>query len=237
MSCPSATFSCMLMGGTLMARFGWRPFFMVLGLVSLLWLIPWIKWMPKEARLQSPQHDRSSQSVRVPAIAIGMGNMYWVVLRQLRELRPDHVVALLPGTWAALLNGQDGQNRRKRLFVGCWLRYVVRLAFRPLDQGGTKYEPEHDAGISGSVNMGHAINGALFDPDHYPSSTSENLRNPAVAMLVALDLVPPELDVTAGQTLAVAPMPEAAIDEHCPPETRSSKIGLSSHWPVLAITS
>jgi len=37
----------MLLGGTLMARFGWRPFFMVLGLCSLLWLLPWIKWMPK----------------------------------------------------------------------------------------------------------------------------------------------------------------------------------------------
>ncbi len=36
----------MLAGGTLMARFGWRPFFIVLGLVSLLWLVPWIKWMP-----------------------------------------------------------------------------------------------------------------------------------------------------------------------------------------------
>src|ERR1700687_5338349 len=36
----------MLMGGMLMARFGWRPFFIVLGLVSLLWLVPWIKCMP-----------------------------------------------------------------------------------------------------------------------------------------------------------------------------------------------
>lgn len=36
----------MLLGGMLMARFGWRPFFIVLGLMSLLWLIPWIKWMP-----------------------------------------------------------------------------------------------------------------------------------------------------------------------------------------------
>jgi ACS family D-galactonate transporter-like MFS transporter len=39
----------MLMGGMLMAKFGWRPFFLVLGLTSLLWLVPWIKWMP-EAR-------------------------------------------------------------------------------------------------------------------------------------------------------------------------------------------
>jgi MFS family permease len=36
----------MLMGGMLMARFGWRSFFIVLGLVSLMWLIPWIKYMP-----------------------------------------------------------------------------------------------------------------------------------------------------------------------------------------------
>lgn len=38
-----------LMGGTLMGRFGWRPFFIVLGLLSLLWIVPWIKCMP-EAR-------------------------------------------------------------------------------------------------------------------------------------------------------------------------------------------
>jgi len=38
----------MLFGGLLMGRFGWRPFFIVLGLVSLLWLAPWLKWMPKK---------------------------------------------------------------------------------------------------------------------------------------------------------------------------------------------
>ena len=37
----------MLVGGTLIARFGWRPFFIVLGLVSLLWLLPWFRWMPR----------------------------------------------------------------------------------------------------------------------------------------------------------------------------------------------
>ena len=38
----------MLLGGTMVARFGWRPFFMALGLVSLLWLPAWIRWMPKK---------------------------------------------------------------------------------------------------------------------------------------------------------------------------------------------
>jgi len=38
----------MLFGGLLMARFGWRPFFIVLGLASMLWILPWLKWMPKK---------------------------------------------------------------------------------------------------------------------------------------------------------------------------------------------
>ncbi len=40
-----------LVGGLLMARVGWRLFFVVLGLASSLWLFPWVKWMPKGAGL------------------------------------------------------------------------------------------------------------------------------------------------------------------------------------------
>jgi MFS family permease len=36
----------MLAGGLLIAKFGWRAFFVVLGFISLSWLVPWIKWMP-----------------------------------------------------------------------------------------------------------------------------------------------------------------------------------------------
>jgi MFS family permease len=36
-----------LFGGTLVARFGWRPFFIVLALVSLLWLSPRLQCMPR----------------------------------------------------------------------------------------------------------------------------------------------------------------------------------------------
>jgi MFS family permease len=39
------TFFC----GGLMATYGWRPVFIVLGFVGLLWLIPWIGWMPRSA--------------------------------------------------------------------------------------------------------------------------------------------------------------------------------------------
>src|SRR5450755_2475142 len=37
-----------LAGGLLMARFGWRPFFIVLGLSSMFWLAPWVRWRPRD---------------------------------------------------------------------------------------------------------------------------------------------------------------------------------------------
>ncbi len=37
----------MLFGGLLMERFGWRPFFIALGFGSMLWIVPWMKWMPQ----------------------------------------------------------------------------------------------------------------------------------------------------------------------------------------------
>jgi MFS family permease len=33
--------------GTLIAKYGWRPVFLWMGLASLLWLPAWLKWMPK----------------------------------------------------------------------------------------------------------------------------------------------------------------------------------------------
>ncbi|HEV7220643.1 MAG TPA: MFS transporter [Terriglobales bacterium] len=35
------------LGATLIAHFGWRPFFVVLGLAGILWLPPWLRWMPR----------------------------------------------------------------------------------------------------------------------------------------------------------------------------------------------
>jgi ACS family D-galactonate transporter-like MFS transporter len=37
----------MFAGGMLMARFGWRVVFIGLGFVSLLWVLPWLRWMPR----------------------------------------------------------------------------------------------------------------------------------------------------------------------------------------------
>jgi ACS family D-galactonate transporter-like MFS transporter len=47
----------MLVGGTAVGRFGWRPFFLVLGLLSLLWLIPWLVWMPTGTTSTAPTSE------------------------------------------------------------------------------------------------------------------------------------------------------------------------------------
>jgi MFS family permease len=39
----------MLVGGNVVDRFGWRPFFLVLGLLAVFWLIPWIVLMPRRS--------------------------------------------------------------------------------------------------------------------------------------------------------------------------------------------
>ena len=51
-----------LLGGMLMARVGWREFFVVLGLISLLWLFPWIMYMPRRA---GPSASKSVQPASV----------------------------------------------------------------------------------------------------------------------------------------------------------------------------
>ena len=46
-------------GAILMGTFGWRPFFIVLGLGTLLWLLPWFVWMPRRQALLA-SNDQAS---------------------------------------------------------------------------------------------------------------------------------------------------------------------------------
>jgi len=39
-----------LAGGLLVDQFGWRPLFVVLGLGGLLWLVPWVRWIPSRPK-------------------------------------------------------------------------------------------------------------------------------------------------------------------------------------------
>lgn len=49
-------------GGLLMARFGWRPVFLLLGLVSALWLVPWLRATRAASRAMAPDPEAAAPS-------------------------------------------------------------------------------------------------------------------------------------------------------------------------------
>ena len=66
----------MLFGGTMMGHWGWRPVFVMLGLLSLLWLGPWAVWMPRVKK--SADHADSGPGLpeiiwRRPWLATALG--------------------------------------------------------------------------------------------------------------------------------------------------------------------
>lgn len=52
-------------GARLVARFGWRPFFIGLGLLSLLWLLPWARWMPNGPGLPAQSSGAAPSLLRI----------------------------------------------------------------------------------------------------------------------------------------------------------------------------
>lgn len=77
-----------LVGGLLMARFGWRPFFFVLGAASLAWLIPWLKWMPRGPGIAAERIADPPSTLRIlkersawgSFVGLFCGNYYWYFL-------------------------------------------------------------------------------------------------------------------------------------------------------------
>src|SRR3954452_11275856 len=78
-----------LLGGLLMARFGWRVFFVALGMVSLLWLVPWFVFVPPVAKADHREHRAdlvgiteilSKRSAWFSAMALFCSNYFWYFL-------------------------------------------------------------------------------------------------------------------------------------------------------------
>lgn len=55
-----------LIGGLLLVRVGWRAFFVLLGLIGLLWLIPWLRYMPRS-------YSRRPCTEQMPALVSMLG--------------------------------------------------------------------------------------------------------------------------------------------------------------------
>lgn len=50
-------------GGILMGRYGWRSFFLILGLISLLWLFPWVRWMPRDENKTGTRRNEDAPGI------------------------------------------------------------------------------------------------------------------------------------------------------------------------------
>jgi MFS transporter, ACS family, D-galactonate transporter len=77
-----------LVGGILMARFGWRPIFIVLGLGSLLWLPAWFRWSPQKSNRAGTAEDKGpgfkeilvQKSFWATSAGHFCGNYFWYFL-------------------------------------------------------------------------------------------------------------------------------------------------------------
>jgi MFS family permease len=86
-----------LLGGFLMARFGWRAFFVGLGAGTMLWLVPWFAWMPRgqaagatAAETQQARRDSVAgptvleifrhRSAIFSAVGLFCSNYFWIFL-------------------------------------------------------------------------------------------------------------------------------------------------------------
>src|ERR1700712_2214144 len=52
-----------LLGGLLLERYGWRIFFIVLGIAGFLWIGPWLRWMPR-TRASRMQFEPGNYTVK-----------------------------------------------------------------------------------------------------------------------------------------------------------------------------
>jgi ACS family D-galactonate transporter-like MFS transporter len=57
-----------MVGGLIAARFGWRMMFIVLGICSLLWLVPWSLWAPRGRTRPGGNHTVTASSQQSPGI-------------------------------------------------------------------------------------------------------------------------------------------------------------------------
>jgi len=113
----------------LMARFGWRLFFFVLGLASLLWLGPWLKWMPKNQAATQTIGGRA-EPARVPETPIGLGTSIGLFCCNYVNY---FLITWSPFTWCASGISPWTTWRRSAYPLTCWggglFRHVGRLAF------------------------------------------------------------------------------------------------------------
>ena len=112
------TFAC----GISMARYGWRPVFIVLGLVSLIWVVPWLRWMPRTSSVG--QHVTAT----VSATGIFRQRSFWgASLGHFCVAYPWYFVLL----WLPLYLVRERYESMQEMAVHAALFYVIYAFVAP----------------------------------------------------------------------------------------------------------
>jgi ACS family D-galactonate transporter-like MFS transporter len=77
-----------LLGGLLIPAFGWRVFFLALGIAGLMWVVPWLVFMPRGKKVSSTKDPDSADFARilccpkvwVTAVGLFCSNYFWYFL-------------------------------------------------------------------------------------------------------------------------------------------------------------
>jgi MFS transporter, ACS family, D-galactonate transporter len=113
------TYAC----GISMAHWGWRPVFIFIGVASLLWLVPWLRYMPPNAS------SDTRQAASIPALEIIRQRSFWAV-------SAGHFCAGYPLyfiiVWLPLYLVRERHQSMQQMSREAAMFYVVFAAFAPL---------------------------------------------------------------------------------------------------------
>ena len=102
-------------GAMLIGKYGWRPFFVVLGLFSLLWLPPWKKWMPTGPGLVVSSEAQMPSIFEILKQRSAWGTFLGALCLQLPFLFSVDLVAVFSGQRAAFFDAENGRRRGSSL--------------------------------------------------------------------------------------------------------------------------